>query len=117
MGRDRYSKKDLLKAIDEYKSGSSSTDIAKKYGIPGSTIRNHKINPNLRAGSGRPPLLNNDQEQHLVAMLKNLDSVGLRLTKALIMRLSSDYINSVTGTVYAIRSWSILRLLIQRYYF
>lgn len=99
MDRRKYSREDLLKAVDEYKNGSSSIDIAKRYGIPGSTIRNHTINPTLRLGSGRPSLLNNNQEQYLVALLKNLDCVGLRLTKKLIIRLSSEFISSVTGTV------------------
>jgi hypothetical protein len=92
-----YSKEDLTKAIDEYKSGATSSEVAAKHGVPGSTVRNHKCNPTMRIGGGRPQLLTNTQEQYLVELLKNLEVIGVRLTKPVVMKFSSDYVHLVTG--------------------
>jgi hypothetical protein len=97
MKRSNYSKEDLTKAVNEYKNGSTSSSLTTKYGIPGSTIRNHKSNQKLRIRGGRPTLLTNHQEQYLVELLKNLEFVGVRLTKPVVMRLSSEYLQFVTG--------------------
>jgi hypothetical protein len=99
MKRSSYSKEDLTRAVDEYNNGAVSSAITAKYGIPGSTIRNHKSNPKLGIGSGRPTLLSNDQEKYLTELLKNLELIGVRLTKAVVMELASDYVKRVTGKV------------------
>lgn len=97
MKRSNYPKEDLTKAVQEYKNGSTSSAITTKYGIPGSTVRNHKSNSKLRVGGGRPTLLTNHQEQYLVELLKNLELVGVRLTKPVVIKLSSEYVHVVTG--------------------
>jgi hypothetical protein len=99
MKRSSYSKEDLARAVDEYNHGAISTAITAKYGIPGSTIRNHKLNPKLGIGSGRPTLLSNEQEKYLVELLKNLEVIGVRLTKPVVIELASDYVKRVTGKV------------------
>ncbi len=97
MERSNYSKEDLTNAINEYKNGSTSSELTIKYGVPGSTVRNHNSNSKLRIGRGRPTLLTNHQEHYFVELLKNLESVGVRLTKPVVMKLSSEYVQYVTG--------------------
>ncbi|CAF4994429.1 unnamed protein product, partial [Rotaria sp. Silwood1] len=91
-----YSKEALTKAIEEYKNGSTSSELTTKYGIPGSTIRNHKSNSKLKVGGGRPTLLTDQQEQYLVELLINLELVGVRLTKPVVIKLSSEYAQAVS---------------------
>ncbi len=100
MKRVTHSKETLTKAVSEYQNGSTSAAITAKYGVPGSTVRNHKSNPKLRIGGGRPTLLTNEQEQYLVELLKNLEVIGVRLTKSLVLQLASEYIQFVTGIVF-----------------
>jgi transposase len=97
MKRSNYLKEDLTIAVHEYKNGSTSSAVSAKYGIPRSTIRNHKSNSKLKIGGGRPALLTNHQEQYLVELLINLEFVGVRLTKPVVMKLSSEYVQFVTG--------------------
>ncbi|CAF4608240.1 unnamed protein product [Rotaria sp. Silwood2] len=80
--RNPYSKEALTKAIDEYKNGSTSSELTTKYGIP--------------VGGGRPALLTDQQEQYLVELLINLELVGVRLTKPVVIKLSSEYAQAVS---------------------
>lgn len=114
MMKTSYSKEDLIKAVDEYKNGFSSSEVATRYQIPASTIRNHKCDPKKMVGAGRPHLLNSTQEKYLVELLKNLECKGVRLTKRLGLRLSSEYVQLVTGD--AIKSFlSNLRINIVQF--
>ncbi len=86
MNRFNYSKEDLTKALDDYRNGSTSAETTAKYGVPRSTVRNHKSKPGLRIGGGRLSLLSNQQEQYLVELFKNLEFVGVRLTKPVVLK-------------------------------
>ena len=86
-----------MKAVYEYNNGSTSAEVTAKYNIPGSTIRHHKLNPALKIGGGRPTILTKDQEQYLVELLKNLEVNGVRLTKVVVIKLASEYVELVTG--------------------
>lgn len=97
MKRGKYSREDLIKAIAEYKNGATSSDVTKKYNVPGSTVRNHKSNPKKKIGGGRPTLLTNFQESYFVELLKNLEDIGVRLIKPIALQLSTEYIQLVTG--------------------
>ncbi len=96
-----HSKEISTKAVNEYKNGSISAAIIAKYDIPGSTIRNHKSDPKLRIGVGRPTLLPNEQEQYLVELLKHVEVIGVRLTKSLAMKLASEYVRLKAGIVFS----------------
>ncbi len=98
MKRSSYSKEDLTRDVDEYNNSAISIVITAKYGIPGSTIRNHKSNPKLGIGSQRPTLLSKEQK-YVAELLKNLELIGVRLTKPVVIQLSSDYVRRVTGKV------------------
>jgi hypothetical protein len=96
--RSSYSKENLTRATDECNSDAISTAITAKYGIPRSTIRNHKSNPKLVIRIRCSTLLSNEQK-YLAELLKNLELVGVRLTKPIVMQLASDYIQRITSKV------------------
>ncbi len=98
MKRNTYSREDIIKAVHEYQNGYTSVEVATKYGIPSSTIRNHKYNHKSRFGGGRPKLLTHSQEEYPVKLLQNFEHIGVRLTKPKVMKLSSEYVQSVTGS-------------------
>ncbi|CAF4632424.1 unnamed protein product, partial [Rotaria socialis] len=85
------------KALEEYKNGATSSEVSLKYGVPASTVRNHNSNSQMTFGSGRPTVLKIDQEQYLVELLKNLEIIGLRLMKTVVMKLASEYVKLITG--------------------
>ncbi len=100
MKRANYTKENLTKAVDDYKNGFTSTEISIKYGVPSSTIRNHKSKPELKIGGGRPTVITKDQEKYLVELFKNLETIGVRLTKLVVLQLATDFIKFVTGNVF-----------------
>ncbi|CAF3907965.1 unnamed protein product [Rotaria magnacalcarata] len=63
MKKSNYSKENLIKALEEYKNGATSSEVCLKYGVPASTVRNHNSNSQMTFGSGRPTVLKIDQEQ------------------------------------------------------
>lgn len=100
MKRGNYSKEDFFKAVHDLKNGSTSSEVTAKYNIPSSTVRHHKLNPSLKLGGGRPTILTKDQEQYLVELLKNLEINGFRLTKLILTKLASEYVELVTGKMF-----------------
>ena len=97
MKRLTHDKERLVEAVAAYINGSTSSEVNVKYGIPASTIRKHKSNAQLKVGAGRPTLLNDEQEQYLIELLRNLEAIGVRSTKCLVMKLASEYTQHVTG--------------------
>jgi transposase len=95
--RSNYPKDDLTNAVNDYRNGSTSTEVTDKYGVSGSTVCNHSSNSILKIDGGRPTLLTNHQERYFMELLKNLQSVGVRLMKPVVMKLSSEYVQYVTG--------------------
>jgi len=98
MKRSSYSKEDLKRDVDEYNNSAISIAITAKYGILESTVRNHKSNPKLGIGSRRPTLLSNEQK-YVAELLKNLELIGVRLTKPVVIKSASDYVQRVTSKV------------------
>ncbi|CAF3241860.1 unnamed protein product [Rotaria socialis] len=91
-----YSLDDFRNAISAYRSKSmTSVDASKKFDVPESTIRKHKNNAKNYVGSGHPSLLSIDQEQYLVILLKELESIGIRLTKTTLSKIAGDFIRAV----------------------
>ncbi|CAF4483836.1 unnamed protein product, partial [Didymodactylos carnosus] len=86
--RTSYRKQDLEEAVLAYKNKEmTSVEAAKKYRVPESTIRRHKSNPGEKIGAGRPNLLNDNQEQYLVALIKELEQIGMRTTKSCTLKI------------------------------
>ncbi|CAF4845267.1 unnamed protein product [Rotaria sp. Silwood1] len=73
----------------------TSIEASKKFGVPESTIRKHKDNRSNRVGSGRPSVLSVDQEQYLVALLQELQSIGVRLTREILAKITGDFIRMI----------------------
>ncbi|CAF4710114.1 unnamed protein product [Rotaria sp. Silwood1] len=86
-------------SVNDFKNGFTSAALAAKYGIPSSTVREHNSSPELRIGGEHPTLLSNEQEQYLVQLFKNLEFIGVRLTKKVVWDLASDYVGLVTGSI------------------
>jgi len=93
-----YSKEDLTRAIDERNSDAISTAITAKYVIPGRTIRNDKSNPKLVIRIRCSTLLSSEQK-YLPELLKNLELIGVRLTKPIVIQVASDYVQRITSKV------------------
>ncbi len=46
--------KDLINAVDEYKSGATSSAVPAEYSVSKSTVRNRKCSPTIRIGDKHP---------------------------------------------------------------
>ncbi|CAF4593836.1 unnamed protein product, partial [Rotaria sp. Silwood2] len=89
----KYSSKSLQQAIEAYSNRAiSSVEAAKIYGVPESTIRNHRRRPGMGIRSGRPYLLKQNDEDHLVQLLLDIEKTGFRLTKKTVMKIAQDYV-------------------------
>ncbi|CAF4355372.1 unnamed protein product [Rotaria sp. Silwood2] len=87
-----YSLDAFRDAVSAYRNKTmSSVDASKKFGVPESTIRKHKNNIINRVGSGRPCALTMNHEQYLVVLLKELQSIGVRLTKETLSKITGDF--------------------------
>jgi len=94
--RTTYSLDAFHQAISAYRDKiMSSIEASEKFGVPQSTIRKHKNNTNNHVGSGRPSILSNNQEKYLVALLEELHSAGVRLTKETLSKISGDFMRKV----------------------
>ena len=70
----------------------SSVEAAKHFGVPQSTIRNHKRQSRISIGSGQPYLLTKLDEDHLVQLFLDLEQTGFRLTKSKVMKIARNYV-------------------------
>ncbi|CAF1484880.1 unnamed protein product [Didymodactylos carnosus] len=94
--RCNYEKEDLEKAIKAYKNDEMpSVAAAKAFNIPESTIRKHKSNPVLNIGGGRPRFLTDDQEEYLVVLFQQLETIGVRLTKDVVLKIAGEYMSLI----------------------
>ena len=94
----KYLREALQQAIKAYSNGSmSSVEAAKHFGVPQSTIRNHKRQPPISIGSGLPYLLTKIDEDHLVQLFLDLEQTGFRLTKSKMMKIARDYVTTQVG--------------------
>ena len=62
----------------------SSIVASKKFAVPESTIRKHKDNKTNRVVSVRSCALSMNEEQHLVGLLQELQSIDVRLTREIL---------------------------------
>ena len=96
MKRGKYFKEDFTNAVYEYKNGYTTAEVNAKYNIPGSTIRHHKLNPELKISGGRPSILTKDQEQYLVELLKKSRNKRPLFNKLVVVKLAAEYVELVT---------------------
>ena len=73
----------------------SSIATSKKFAVPESTIRKHKDNKTNHVGSDRPCALSMNEEQYLVSLLQELQSIGVRLTREILSRIAGDFMRMI----------------------
>lgn len=88
----KYSRDELLQAV---KCGLDSKAASKKFNIPSSTIRRHRLHGMIRAEVGRPSYLNDEQESYFVSTLQLLPDYGFRVTRDVALGLAKDYCRSL----------------------
>ena len=94
--RGNYPKEKLQNAIRAVTEGSlTSVKASEFYGVPQSTIRSHVNHPSLRIGAGRSSHLNTDEENHLVDLIKSLEKIGVRLTRAVLQKVVIEYLRLI----------------------
>lgn len=95
----------VQKLVDAVNSNMSSTDAAKRYHVSDRTIRSHRQNPDQKFGAGRPRYLDDDQEQHLVALYKLLPEYGFSVTADIATKLAGEYMRSIGLSSLPGRKW------------
>lgn len=98
----KYTREALADAIA---SDLGSKAAAIKFGIPASTIRQHRREPSLNTRAGRPSYLTSDQENHFVALLKLLPDYGFDVTNDLALQLATDYFKSLDFEIQPGSKW------------
>ncbi|CAF4156937.1 unnamed protein product [Adineta steineri] len=92
----KYFTEKLQQAIKAYSDGSmSSVEAAEHCGVPQSTVRNHKRQPAMKIGSGRPFLLSKTDEEYLVELLLSLERMNIRLTKNKVLKIAEEFIKNL----------------------
>lgn len=86
------------RAVTAYqKKTMTSVEASKAYGVPESTIRKNKAKFKTHVGGGRPRTLSTSQEDYLVALLQQLESIGVRLTKENLSKITGDFVRKSKG--------------------
>jgi predicted transcriptional regulator len=95
--RGQYPKQKLQQAIAAV-IGETMTSIkaSEVFEVPRSTIRTHLNKPSTRIGAGRSQYLNEDEEAHLVELIKSLEKIGVRVTRPALLRVSGQYLRRIT---------------------
>lgn len=106
----KYNHQSLLDAVA---SDLSSKTAAAQYNVPASTIRQHRREPNLTAGAGRPTYLTAEEESYLVSLLKLLPEYGFDVTKEIALQLAAEYFKSLNFIMQPGPKW--LSLFVKRH--
>lgn len=105
-----YSRDQLSLAIH---SGLDSKSAAKKFNVPASTIRRHRLYGTSQSHMGRPGYLTVDQESYFVSILQALPDYGFKVTRDVALRLINDYCKSIGLKHSPGEKW--LRLFMKRH--
>ena len=91
--------------VDAVNSNMTSIEAAKRHHVSDRTVRSHRQNPGQKYGAGRPRYLDDDQEQHLVALYKLLPEYGFSATADVAGKLAGDYMRSIGLSSLPGRKW------------
>ena len=94
----KWRQEQLEAALEEIKTGrgkQSNHSIAKKYGIPSSTLYDHTKKAVSKSGVGRPTVLTRTEEEELVYCCQVLQEMGFGLTKENVTAIVADYVNKM----------------------
>lgn len=98
MGRRRvtYTIDAFHRAVKAYHDKTmTSVEASKIFGVPESTIRKNKNKIRTHVGGGRHRILSKTQEDYLIALLQQLDSIGVRLTKENLSKITGDFVRKL----------------------
>ena len=88
-----YSVENLKSAIVEAQAGESSVRaVAKKYGIPSSTLHDHVHDTSKQIGAGGPTVLQKSEEKEIAVACVSLAEMGFGITRELVEVVLFDYI-------------------------
>ena len=88
-----YSVENLKNAIVEAQAGESSVRaVAKKYGIPSSTLHDHVHDTSKQIGAGGPTVLQKSEEKEIAVACVSLAEMGFGITRELVEVVLFDYI-------------------------
>lgn len=76
IGNSKYSEDDLNAAIFEVKNGASTNSVARKYGIPRSTIQFRMSGKFIKAGKGPSSYMTNEEEQEILDWITECSNRG-----------------------------------------
>lgn len=102
----QWTKEVMAKALEEVGEGNSVNNIAKKYGLPRTTLRRHIVSGKISPALGRHrPVFSELRELELVAYLKEMDEVFFGLTKEDFKSLAYEFADK-NSLAYPL-SWGI----------
>ena len=84
-----------LQEVQKRKCGVSVRSIARKYGVPSTTLHDHLKNKAARVGAGRPTILTPAEENEIVISCQVLQELGFGLTKETGGAIVVDYCCSI----------------------
>ena len=91
------SKKESLQAAlheIQQRQGVSVRSVAKKYGVPPSTLYRH-VQAESNVGSGRPTVLTPAEEKEIVYSCQVLQEMGFGMTREMVGAIVVDYLTTV----------------------
>ena len=93
----KWKQEQLEAALNEIESGKGKESIyklAKKYGIPSSTLYDHARKKVSKSGAGRPTVLTRAEEEELVYCCQVLQEMGFGMTKENVTAIVTDYVST-----------------------
>ncbi|KAK9728341.1 CENP-B N-terminal DNA-binding domain [Popillia japonica] len=89
--RAQWSEEALGEALEAIKAGTSINQASKYYAIPRTTLGLHYRNKNPNKRIGRKSVLNQDQENDLVARIHKLAEIGMPVTSKVVRKSVFSY--------------------------
>ena len=86
--------KAVLKEIETVKGKESILKLAKKYGIPSSTLYDHARKKDSKSGAGRPTVSTRAEEEELVYCCQVLQEKGFGMTQENVTAIVTDYVST-----------------------
>ena len=83
------------KEVDKKAADVSVRSIAKKYGIPSSTLHDHLLKKDTRIGADRQTILTPEEEREIVYSCQVLQEIGFGLTRDIVGAIVIDYLSTI----------------------
>ena len=87
--------KAALKEVEKKAADVSVRSIAKKYGVPSSTLHHHLLKKDTQIGAGRPTILTPEEEREIVYSCQVLQEMGFGLTRDVVGAIVIDYLSTI----------------------